>query len=239
MAVAVVTGASKGLGKALAMGLAQAGWSLILDARGVRDLDRAEQEIRPRLVGDAQLRALAGDVTDPDHRRALIEAADGLGGIDLLVNNASTLGESPLPRALDLRPTTMRRLFEVNTVAPLAFIQEAFSSLRRSAHPRIINVTSDASVEHYETWGGYGSSKAALDHLTLTLAVEEPGLRVWAVDPGDMLTEMHQAAFPGEDISDRPEPETVVPLLLALIAGDQPSGRLKLAELATTVGADR
>jgi NAD(P)-dependent dehydrogenase (short-subunit alcohol dehydrogenase family) len=237
MPVAIVTGASKGLGKALASALAEQGWSLVLDARGPAALARVENEIRSRLTGPAQVLALAGDVTDPGHRRALREAAETLGGLDLLVNNASTLGRSPLPRAVDVATDTLRRLFEVNTIAPLALVQETLPMLRRSTNPRVLNLTSDASVEHYESWGGYGSSKAALDHLSATLAVEEPDIRVWAVDPGDMRTDMHQDAFPGEDISDRPEPESVVPPLLALIAGETVSGRLKAVELATSAGA--
>jgi len=180
-----------------------------------------------------------GDVTDAGHRRALTLAAEGLGGLDLLVNNASTLGSSPLPRLADLSPQTLQRVVEVNTIAPLALIQQALPLLRRSAQPRILNITSDASVEHYESWGGYGSSKAALDHLSATLAVEEPGIRVWAVDPGDMRTAMHQEAFPGEDISDRPVPDAVVPSLLALIAGDTGSGRLRAAEMLPTAGGVR
>jgi len=236
MAVAIVTGASKGLGKALAQGLAEHGWSLVLDARGASALAQVAADVGTRLTGGAGVRAVAGDVTDAGHRRALVEAAGALGGLDLVVNNASTLGQSPLPRAAHMSPDTLRRVVEVNTIAPLALIQQSLPLLRRSAHPRILNVTSDASVEHYDTWGGYGSSKAALDHLSATFAVEEPGIRVWAVDPGDMRTEMHQDAFPGEDISDRPPPDSVVPSLLRLIAGDTPSGRLKAAELALSPG---
>jgi NAD(P)-dependent dehydrogenase (short-subunit alcohol dehydrogenase family) len=232
MPVAIITGASKGLGKALATGLASAGWSLVLDARGQSELAAVATEIGALASDGARVRAVAGDVTDPGHRRVLAAAAQALGGLDLLVNNASTLGESPLPRAADLSPAVLRRVVEVNTIAPLALIQEVLPLLRRSAGPRILNVTSDASVEHYDTWGGYGSSKAALDHLSATLAVEEPDIRVWAVDPGDMRTDMHQDAFPGEDISDRPEPASVVPSLLALITGDTPSGRIKAAEMA-------
>jgi NAD(P)-dependent dehydrogenase (short-subunit alcohol dehydrogenase family) len=239
MPVAVVTGASKGLGKALASGLAAQGWSLVLDARGGDGLARAADEVRLRLTGTAEVVSVPGDVTVPDHRRALINAAESLGGVDLLVNNASTLGASPLPRASDISAQTLRRLVEVNVIAPLALIQDSLPLLRRSADPRVINVTSDAAVEHYESWGGYGLSKAALDHLSATLAAEEPDIRVWAVDPGDMRTEMHQDAFPGEDISDRPEPETVVPSLLRLIDSMTPSGRLKAGDLATTVGAGR
>ncbi|HXQ44865.1 MAG TPA: SDR family oxidoreductase [Acidimicrobiales bacterium] len=232
MPVAIVTGASKGLGKALATGLASQGWSLVLDARGQPALARAADAVRSRSVGAARVEAVAGDVTDAGHRRALAEAARSLGGLDLLVNNASTLGASPLPRASAITVATIRRILEVNTIAPLALVQETLTLLRRSADPRVVNVTSDASVEHYDSWGGYGSSKAALDHLSATLAVEEPGIRVWAVDPGDMRTAMHQDAFPGEDISDRPPPDSVVPALLRLIAGGTPSGRIRVAELA-------
>ncbi len=236
MAVALITGASQGLGKALARGLAARGWSLVLDARRPSPLAQAESEIRLLLDDGARIRSVAGDVTDDGHRRALAEAAAELGGLDLLVNSASTLGASPLPRLVDLPVETFRRILDVNTVAPVALIRETAPLLRRSPDPRILNVTSDASLEHYDSWGGYGSSKAALDHLSGTVAVEEVGIRVWAVDPGDMRTEMHQDAFPGDDISDRPEPDTVVPFLIALIEGDSPSGRIKVAELAATGG---
>jgi NAD(P)-dependent dehydrogenase (short-subunit alcohol dehydrogenase family) len=236
MAVALITGASKGLGKALAEALATRGWSLVLDGRSPSTLGPAEEEIRFRLLDGAEMRAIAGDVTDDGHRRALVEAAGALGGLDLLVNNASTLGASPLPRTADLATDTFRRILEVNAVAPAALIRDTLALLHHSANPRILNVTSDASIEHYDSWGGYGSSKAALDHLSATVAVEEEGIRVWAVDPGDMRTDMHQDAFPGEDISDRPEPDTVVPFLIALIEGDAPSGRIKAAELVASGG---
>jgi NAD(P)-dependent dehydrogenase (short-subunit alcohol dehydrogenase family) len=239
MPVAIVTGASKGLGASLARVLADQGWSLVLDARGPAALACITDDIGARLVGQAQVRARPGDVSDAGHRRALIAEAKALGGLDLLVNNASTLGQSPLPRLADISLETYRLVVEVNTVAPLALIQDALPLLRQSADPRILNVTSDAAVEHYETWGGYGSSKAALDHLSATLAVEEPGIRVWAVDPGDMRTQMHQEAFPGEDISDRPEPASVVPTLLTLVIGDRPSGRIRAAELTVPAAGAR
>jgi NAD(P)-dependent dehydrogenase (short-subunit alcohol dehydrogenase family) len=239
MAVAIVTGASKGLGRALANGLAERGWSLVVDARGESALTRAGDEIRARLSAGAQVRAIPGDVTDAAHRRALAAAAVELGRLDLVVNNASTLGASPLPLVADLSPDTLRRVVEVNTVAPLALVSETLPLLRQSPDPRILNITSDASVEHYPSWGGYGASKAALDHLSATLAEEESGIRVWAVDPGDMRTEMHQAAFPGQDISDRPDPDTVVPSLIALITGETPSGRITLAELAAVAEVGR
>jgi NAD(P)-dependent dehydrogenase (short-subunit alcohol dehydrogenase family) len=238
MPVAIVTGASKGLGSALAAGLAGRGWSVVIDARGVVELARTEEALRPRLQDGAGLMALAGDVADPVHRIELVAAALDLGGIDLLVNNASTLGPTPMPALAAFAVEDLAAVYEVNLLAPLALTQAALPALSRSSDPRVINVTSDASVEAYEGWGGYGSSKAALDHLSAVLAVEQPGIRVWAVDPGDMRTQMHQDAFPGEDISDRPSPDSVVPGLLGLIEGDRPSGRYRVADLAPA-GAGR
>ena len=223
MATALITGASRGLGLALAAGLAEVGWSLIVDARG-------EEALREAAAGLPGARVIAGDITDPAHRRALVAAA-AEGGLDLVVNNASVLGPSPQPLLADYPVDALRRVYEVNVFAPLALIQETLPLLRNSGAPRIVNITSDASVEPYEGWGGYGSSKAALDHLSAILAAEQPEVRVWAVDPGDMRTQMHQEAFPGEDISDRPEPATVVPALLALISSDRPSGRVQLADV--------
>jgi len=217
MPVAILTGASKGLGRALARSLAERGWALVVDARDPAALETAAADL-PGAV------ALAGDVADPEHRAALVAAAERLGGVDLLVNNASTLGASPLPRLEAIDLDTYRRTLEVNVVAPLALVQATLPSLRARGG-RILNITSDAGVEGYEAWGGYGSAKAALEQLSNVLAAEEPGVRVYWVDPGDMRTEMHQAAFPGEDISDRPPPEESVPGLLDLIEGDHPSGR--------------
>jgi NAD(P)-dependent dehydrogenase (short-subunit alcohol dehydrogenase family) len=225
MSVAILTGASKGLGRVLARSLAERGWSLVIDARDPAALSAAAAEL-PGAV------ALAGDVSDPRHRAELIAAAERLGGVDLLVNNASTLGASPLPRLDTLPLDTYRRTLEVNVVAPLALLQAALPALRARGG-RIVNITSDAGVEGYETWGGYGSSKAALEQLSNVLAAEEPGVRVYWVDPGDMRTEMHQDAFPGEDISDRPPPGDSVPGLLALIEGDHPSGRYSARALVT------
>jgi NAD(P)-dependent dehydrogenase (short-subunit alcohol dehydrogenase family) len=164
----------------------------------------------------------------------LVEAAEGLGGLDVLVNNASTLGATPLPSLVTYPIEELNRVLEVNVVAPLALVQLAMGLLHRSARPTVVNITSDASVEAYEGWGGYGLSKAALDHLSAVLAVEEPSVRVWAVDPGDMRTQMHQDAFPGEDISDRPVPADVVPDLVRLIEGDLPSARHRLSVLAAS-----
>ncbi|HEV2361072.1 MAG TPA: SDR family NAD(P)-dependent oxidoreductase [Acidimicrobiales bacterium] len=239
MSVAIITGASKGLGKALAASLAANGWSLVLDARTPDALAGSCDEIRSLQAGGETV-GVPGDVRDPAHRRELVEAARRLGGLDLLVNNASTLGVSPLPALRVLDPATALSIYETNVVAPLALIQEALPLLDGSERPRIVNVTSDASVEPYTGWGGYGASKAALDHLSAILAAEEVGIVVYAVDPGDMRTDMHQDAFPGEDISDRPLPEDVVPHLVALIDSGLPSGRYKAAEvvLAPGSGAD-
>lgn len=235
MPVALVTGASRGLGEALARGLASEGWALVVDARGEPALQAAARRIAA--AGHrGPVVALPGDVTDPAHRSDLVAAATGLGGLDLLVNNASALGPSPLPRLRAHPLDALREVYETDVVAPLALAQEALPVLARAARPRIVNVTSDASVEAYEGWGGYGSAKAALDHLSAVLASEEPGVTVWAVDPGDLRTAMHQAAFPGEDISDRPLPEAVVPSLLALIGSALPSGRYRAADLADLIG---
>ena len=218
---ALVTGAGRGLGLALARALLAEGWRVVVDARRATHLTDA-------LPGAI---VVPGDVTEPAHRDAL--AAAVAGRLDLLVNNASDLGPSPLPRLADAPLASVRRVYETNVLAPLALTQLLLPLLRAS-RGTVVNVSSDAAVEAYPGWGGYGSSKAALDQLSAVLAEEEPGLAVYAVDPGDMRTEMHQAAFPGEDISDRPEPGTVVPALLRLIATRPPSGRLRAADLAET-----
>jgi NAD(P)-dependent dehydrogenase (short-subunit alcohol dehydrogenase family) len=203
----------------------------VIDARRGAELAEAAADIEAAAAGGARVVALTGDVTDPSHREALVTAAAGLGGLDLLVNNASTLGPSPLPEVAGLPEDDLRRIYEVNVVAPTALTRAALRLLDEATTPVVVNVTSDASVEHYETWGGYGSSKAALDHLSVTLGKERPGLRVLAVDPGDMRTEMHQAAFPGEDISDRPLSETVVAAFLALLGpAGAASGRHRAAD---------
>ena len=201
-----------------------------MDARGAQALTSASEE----LARTTRVVAIAGDLADEAHRLALIQAAQGLGGLDLLVNNASVLGPSPQPRLADYPLEMLARVFDVNTLAPLRLIQLALPLLRRRGG-RIVNVTSDAGVEAYEGWGGYGSSKAALEQLSHVLAAEEPEVRVYWVDPGDMRTQMHQEAFPGEDISDRPLPEESVPGLLALIEGDLPSGRYQARAAAAPV----
>jgi NAD(P)-dependent dehydrogenase (short-subunit alcohol dehydrogenase family) len=232
MSVAIVTGGSRGLGKALACGLAQAGWSLVIDGRDPNALNAAAKRIEPNLTDGASLRVVPGDITDPDHRAALMETAAELGGLDLVVNNAGVLGTSPLPALSEYPLNNLRVAFEVNVVSPLALIQTALPLLAKSVDPRIINITSDAGVEAYEGWGGYGAGKAALDHLSAVLAVENPELRVWSIDPGDLRTQMHQEAFPGDDISDRPEPESVVPNFLRIIESGEPSGRYRAADFA-------
>ncbi len=240
--VAVITGGSAGLGEAVAAGLAAAGWSLVTDGRHAGALAGAERRLRPALAAGAVLVAVAGDVSDPDHRAELAAAADELGHVDLLMNNASILGPSPQPALADYPLDVLRRVYEVNVVAPLALLQALTPALRASPDPRVVNVTSDASVEAYEGWGGYGSAKAALDHLSAVWAAEQPWCRTWAVDPGDLRTRLHQEAFPGEDISDRPEPATVVPAFLRLIGSSLASGRVRLADLpadAPVVGAER
>jgi NAD(P)-dependent dehydrogenase (short-subunit alcohol dehydrogenase family) len=239
MTTAIVTGASQGLGAALAAGLATAGWSVVIDARHDGPLSETAELVRSGSDGQGRLISVAGDVTDPGHRRELVAAAVSLGGLDLVVNNASTLGSSPLPPLGSYPLHSLRQVFDVNVVAPLALLQEALPELLASADPRLVNVTSDAAVEAYDGWGGYGSSKAALDHLSAVLAVENPRLRVWAFDPGDMRTQMHQDAFPGEDISDRPQPASVVPALLDLVTGDRPSGRYRAVDLQAARAGSR
>jgi NAD(P)-dependent dehydrogenase (short-subunit alcohol dehydrogenase family) len=221
---ALITGASRGLGLALARALAERGWRLVIDARGAGALQAADRELA-RLT---DVVAVSGDVADDWHRAALIEAAGGR--IDALVNNASLLGPSPQPALADYPLDALRGVVDVNVLAPLALVQAALPHI--PAGGRIVNVTSDAAVEAYEGWGGYGSSKAMLEQLTRILAIEHPSLHVYAFDPGDMNTAMHQAAFPGEDISDRPPPQESVPPLLELLEGDLPSGRYRAVDIA-------
>jgi NAD(P)-dependent dehydrogenase (short-subunit alcohol dehydrogenase family) len=230
--LALITGASRGLGAALADGLARQGWRLVIDARDATDLSTAATALS-RLT---TVVAIAGDVVDDDHRAALADAAKGLGGADLLVNNASTLGGSPPPALADFPLPALLETFEVNVLAPIALTQLVLPQLRLAAAGAVLNISSDAAVEAYEGWGGYGAAKAALDHASAVLAVEEPGLRVWSVDPGDLRTRLQQEAFPGEDISDRPLPETVVPHLLGLLRDRPPSGRYRASDLPAGAG---
>lgn len=216
---ALITGASRGLGLALAQALARQGWRLLIDGRDAKALQQAAAELSQW----TDVAAIAGDVADAAHRRALAQAANAAGGLHAVVNNASTLGAAPLPALLDYPLSDLLDVYLVNVVAQLGVLQAVRSALPPGAV--VINVSSDAGVEAYPGWGGYGSSKAALEHLSSVLAVENPDWRVYWVDPGDMRTQMHQDAFPGEDISDRPLPEASVPGLLALLQGRLPSGR--------------
>jgi len=224
----LITGASRGLGLALARRLAQQGWQLIIDARSKEALEAVQTELSVY----TRVTAIPGDVTDSDHRQALATAARALGGgLDAVVNNASTLGPSPQPELLDYPLETLEQVYRTNVLAPLAILQAVRGELKENA--RIINITSDAGVEAYPGWGGYGSSKAALEQLSAILAAENPSWWVYWVDPGDMRTQMHQDAFPGEDISDRPLPEESVPGLVELLAGVHPSGRYAARALAS------
>jgi NAD(P)-dependent dehydrogenase (short-subunit alcohol dehydrogenase family) len=226
MKKALVTGASRGLGRALASGLAAAGYALVIDARNDQALQLAADIIRAEVPG-ADVTALPGDVTDPAHRAVLRATASE---IDLLVNNAGTLGATPLPALADYPIEELRAAFEANVIAPIALAQLFLPALRERGGA-VLNVTSDAAVEPYAGWGGYGAAKAAIEQASNVLAAEESAIRVWWVDPGDLRTDMHQAAFPGEDISDRPRPESVVPALVRLVAERLPSGRYRAAEL--------
>ena len=221
----LITGASRGLGLALARALAREGWTLIIGARGIEALETAGAELSEL----TRVIAVPGDVTDAKHRRALAKAAYEVGGLDALVNNASILGPSPQPELLDYSIEVLEDVFRTNTIAPLALVQTLRDRLKPGA--RILNVTSDAGVEPYPGWGGYGSSKAALEQLSAILAAENPSLRVYWADPGDMRTRMHQEAFPGEDTSDRPLPEESVPGLLELLTDDLPSARYEARAL--------
>jgi NAD(P)-dependent dehydrogenase (short-subunit alcohol dehydrogenase family) len=231
MSTAIITGASRGLGLALARALADRGWRLVIDARGAPELQRVVTELEAKCIrADApvtHVRALPGDVADDWHRGALIDAAGEQ--VDLLVNNASILGPSPQPELVAYPLDTLQHVYDVNVIAPLALAQLAVPLMPAGAC--LINITSDAAVEPYEGWGGYGSAKAALEQLTAILAAEQPHLRVYTVDPGDMRTQMHQEAFPGEDISDRPPPEESVPGLVELIESSLPSGRYRAREV--------
>jgi NAD(P)-dependent dehydrogenase (short-subunit alcohol dehydrogenase family) len=226
--VAIVTGGSRGFGHALAAGLLSRGWTVVIDARRIADLNAAAAALAsPCLI------AIEGDVTDASHRAALLDAATEAGSLSLLVNNASRLGPSPLPELADYPSDELGGVYEANVFAPLALIQASLPALAKT-RGAIVNVSSDAAVEAYDHWGGYGSSKAALDQISAILAVETPAVHVYAFDPGDMRTEMHQAAFPGEDISDRPEPASVVPALLRLLDTRPPSGRYRSSDMAVT-----
>lgn len=229
MQAALITGGSKGFGLALATNLVEAGWSVVIDGRDPSILDEAVRSLHAVSHGQA-IQGVAGDVCEPAHRAALDAVVGELGRLDLLVNNASTLGPSPMPRLAEYPFAELERVLAVNVIAPLALVQAMLPMLRASGGV-VVNITSDAAVEGYEGWGGYGSSKAALEQLSNVLAAEEPDVRVYWFDPGDMRTEMHQAAFPGEDVSDRPLPATVVPSFQRLLRESPPSGRYRASEL--------
>jgi NAD(P)-dependent dehydrogenase (short-subunit alcohol dehydrogenase family) len=231
---AIITGASRGLGLELSRALAKRGWKLVITARGASELERTRAELEPL----TEVIAIPGDVSDNGHAQALIEAARGFDGLTALVNNASILGPSSgklqdewraQPRLEHYPLDVLERVYQVNVFAPLRLMQLTLPMLEPNA--RVINITSDAAVEAYEGWGGYGSSKAALEQITKIFAAEHPELRVYWVDPGDMNTRMHQEAFPGEDISDRPNPDVSVPALLELLERELPSGRYKAQQM--------
>ncbi|MFF2114785.1 short-chain dehydrogenase [Rhodococcus sp. ACS1] len=221
---ALITGGSAGLGRASALALAERGWEVIVTGRRVEPLDRVASR-------GSTITAVPGDVTDPRHRERIAEVIEAQGRLDLLLNNASALGPSPMPALTRYPEDALAQVFTTNVLAPLALIGALIGQIK-AADGIVINISSDAAVEAYAGWGGYGAAKAALDHATAVLAVEEPDLAIYAFDPGDMRTAMHQAAFPGEDISDRPEPETVVPALLRLLDTRPPSGRYRASDVA-------
>ncbi len=224
---AAITGASRGLGLALARSLAADGWALLVDGRHAADLADAVDTI----TGPAPIVPVVGDIADAGHRADLATAAASLGGLDLVVLSAGTLGPSPLPHVADLDLDDLRRTFETNVVAQVGVLQALLPHLRRGAV--VVAVTSDAAVEAYEGWGAYAASKAAFEEVAAVLGAERPDLRVLRVDPGDMRTRMHQDAFPGEDISDRPLPEDSVPGLRRLVEEPHPSGRYRVADVPT------
>ena len=232
MDIALITGASRGLGLALARALADRGYGLVVDARGSEALEEARSALAERTA----VTALAGDVADPGHREELVAAAFRMGRLRLLVNNASVLGPSPQPDLAAYPIDVLDSVYRINVLAPLGLIQLALPALSQDGGV-VLNITSDAAMENYPGWGGYGSSKAALEQLSNVLAAEHPDMRVYWADPGDMRTRMHQEAFPGEDISDRPRPETSVPGLLRLIEADLPSGRYVARELRRSEAA--
>lgn len=229
---AIVTGASRGFGGAVAAELAEEGWNLVIDARTEPDLTQAARHLEN--LGSGKVEPLVGDITDPDHARHLVRAAGELGGTSLLVNNAGILGPSPQPRLAEYPLDALREVVEVYLIASLRLIQLALPQLQ-AMRGTVINVTSDAAVEAYPGWGGYGSAKAALEQLSQVLAVEEPDLTVYWLDPGDMRTRMHQQAFPGENIADQASPESRAPAVIRLLELNPPSGRYTAGSLLEKV----
>ena len=232
MPTALITGASAGLGRALATELANLGWRLVLTARGAQRLE----QVATGLPDPPSVTTIAGDVADPAHRACLVSVINQIGALDLLVNNASTLGPTPLRPLAGLSPADLSDVLAVNVIAPFALTAALLPALT-AARGVVLDISSDAGIEHYPEWGGYGASKAALDHLTLTFGVENLDIACYAVDPGDMRTDMQQAAFPGEDISDRTAPSAVVPALLGLISSRPPTGRYRAADIAAALVA--
>jgi len=232
MPIAIVTGASRGLGRAVAEALVGEGWSLVVDARGGDDLRRLGERLR---TGGATVIAEAGDVADERHRRALVRAAHTLGGLDVVVNNASDVGPTPLPRVDAYPVEAIRRVFEVNVVAPLRLLQLA-RPLLQASRGAVVNISSDAAVEAYEGWGGYGASKAALEQLSNVFAAENPEIRTYWVDPGDMDTDMHRAAAPDDDPSSLASPDAIAPVILRLLRTRPPSGRVRASDLLAASG---
>lgn len=224
MSVALITGGSAGLGRALVAAFAARDWTVITDARRAERLDALRASVGPRVI------TISGDIADAEHRRTLLGQVEALGRLELLVHNASTLGPVPLRPLREVSEQDLAHTWTVNAGAPAALSRALLPWLKKS-HGVLISLSSDAAVEHYPTWGAYAASKAALDQLTLTLG-EEEGLAAYAVDPGDLRTEMHQAAFPGEDISDRPLPESAVPAFLEIVRRRPRSGRYRAAEFS-------
>lgn len=227
---ALITGVSRGLGLALASSLAHDGWALVVDARHAGDLAQATTP----LAEETTIIPVAGDITDEAHRSDLAIAAQSLGGLDLLVLNAGTLGPTPLPAVALLHLGDLRTTLETNLVAQVGIVQALLPHLRPGA--AIVAITSDAAVEPYEGWGAYAAAKAGFEQLVAVLGVERPDLRVLRIDPGDMRTQMHQDAFPGEDISDRPLPEASIPGLRALMERPHPSGRYRVSDVPAPLG---
>jgi len=224
--VALISGSSQGLGLHIAQLYAQRGIDLILTARHAAPLEAARRE----LSHNTRVIALAGDVADAAHLTRLVSTGfDAFGRIDILINNASELGPSPMPELSQLDPGSFSRILDVNLVAPLRLIQLVVPTMRARGEGLIVNVTSDAGVEAYPTWGGYGASKAGLEHLSRVLAreLEGTGIRVYVVDPGDMDTAMHRAAEPGVDLSHLPTPDRVAPAFVQLLDETAPFGRFE------------